>query len=88
MSTEIKYRPNLKDRVDATIILCGFNLFSYCGAYGVNYHNLKRAISGDRSGRESQKAMRRLSSFFEEQGFGDIADELRETARLMEMEAA
>lgn len=88
MSTKTSYQPTLKDRVDSAIILCGFNLYSYCSAYGVNYGTLKKAIAGERGGRESRKVLNRIASFFEEQGMGDMAVELRDAARLMEMEAA
>jgi len=88
MSTKTIYQPNLKDHVDSALILCGFNLRTYSFAYGVNYNTLRMALMNERAGRESQKSLRRLSSFFEEQGMGDLAEELRESARLMEMEAA
>jgi len=88
MSTKTSYQPTLKDRVDSAIILCGFNLYSYCSAYGVQYTTLLKAIAGERGGRESRRVLRRLSAFFEEQGLNEMASELRETARLMEMEAA
>lgn len=81
-------RPNLKKRVDSAIILCGFNLYSYCAAYGIEYNTLRRAIMCERTGGESQKTLRRLSSFFKEYGYGELAYELRETARLMEMGSA
>lgn len=45
-------------------------------------------LDGERRGRESQKILRRLASFFEEQGYHELAQDLRSLARLWDKEAA
>jgi len=82
------YQPTIRDRVDASLRLCGFNLFTVCPLMGINYSTARMTLGANGGGREARRVLRRLANFFEQNRDQELAQDLRSLAALMEMEAA